>query len=149
MVKGHVMAMIASMLVLCLAGAFLLYAFSLRQEPTGKDSIFHAIFVSANGLNKDSDVMLGGVKIGFVNSIALDPVNAVADVTFTIRGDLALPEDTEIEIGSASMTGDDVLKIFPGHSHIFLKDHAKIINTRPALSLEQQISNYIFNAGKL
>lgn len=149
MVKGRVMAIIGSLMVVCLTAGFLLYALSLKQDLNGKETSFHAIFMSANGLSEGADVDLGGVKIGSVRSITLDTQNAIADVVFTIRENISLPEDTEIEIGAASMTGDNVLKIRPGHQKIFLKQNARITNTRPLLSLEQQISNYIFNTGKL
>lgn len=149
MIKGRGGAFWASAGVLILAGGFLLYGLQLSQGPTGRLKIYHASFTSANGLAKGAGVELGGVTVGRVDGIRLNSELAVADVTFGVEKRVRLPSDTAVTIGAPSMSGDNVLKILPGKSESFLEEGSTIVDARPLLSLEQQISNYIFNAGKL
>lgn len=149
MVKGRGGAFLASAGVLFLTGGFLLYGAQLSQGPTGKFKTYHASFASANGLSKGAGVELGGVSVGRVDGIRLNPELAIADVTFSIQKQVRLPSDTAVTIGAPSMSGDNVLQILPGKSPSPLAVGSTIVDARPLLSLEQQISNYIFNAGKL
>lgn len=139
----------ASTLVLVLTGAFLFYGLTLNHVPEGRASLFHAIFSSANGLDAGDDVMLGGVRVGTVRSIRLNATDGVADVAFSVREHLSLPVATSVRISAASMTGGNVLEVVPGKGRDSLKNGAIITDAFPMLSLEQQISNYIFGAGKL
>ncbi|GBQ04736.1 MULTISPECIES: MlaD family protein [unclassified Saccharibacter] len=149
MIKGRGGAFLASAAVLCLAGGFLLYGARLSQGPVGDLATYHASFPSANGLAKGAGVELGGVSVGHVEAITLNSELAIADVRFDVEKSIRLPSDTAVTIGAPTMSGDNVLKILPGKSASFLAEGSTIIDARPLLSLEQQISNYIFNAGKL
>lgn len=149
MIRGRGAAFLASTLVLVLTGGFLFYALTLRQGPVGPQTGYKAVFISASGLAAGADVALDGVVVGRVQSVTLDPQTDLADVAFSVTQNLSLPADTAVTIGAISMTGDNALQLLPGHSPKLLKPGATITDARPLLSLEQQISNYIFNAGKL
>ncbi|QDH14590.1 MCE family protein [Oecophyllibacter saccharovorans] len=146
---GRGVAFAASMLVLVLTGVFLFYALTLRQGPVGPQTPYRAVFISASGLQGGDDVALDGVVVGRVNDVVLNTRTDMADVAFTVDQSLKLPVDTAVTIGALGIGGNNALQLLPGKSQDLLKPGAVITNARPLLSLEQQISNYIFGAGKL
>ncbi|MXV44561.1 MCE family protein [Saccharibacter sp. 17.LH.SD] len=148
-IKGRGGAFLASACVLVLSAAFIIYGYALNHGPLGDRTVFHASFSSANGLAAGSDVDLGGVTVGRVRSITLNSDIAVADVAFDVESQLVLPSDTAVSIAAPTVGGDDALFLEPGHSRTPLKPGSTILNAHPLLSLEQQISNYIFGAGNL
>ncbi|EHH68509.1 putative toluene tolerance protein [Gluconobacter morbifer G707] len=139
----------ASGLVLVVAGAFLLYSNDLRKGPAMQGKTLHASFNSANGLKVGANVDLAGVTIGRVNAITLDPRTQMADVAFTMDRRITLPDDTAVGINAPTMTADNALEIHPGHSRTALPPGGTIRDTQDQLSLEQQVSNYIFGGGSL
>lgn len=141
-------AIMAGGLVLAVAAGFVAYALELRGGgPPG--TVLHAMFNSANGLDAGADVDLAGVRVGRVRSVRLDPASDMAEVTFTVDSRLHLPADSAVSIGAPSMTADDALLLQPGHDSRALPPDGWIKDTRDAVSLEQQVSNYIFGGGKL
>ncbi|GBQ45911.1 toluene ABC transporter periplasmic protein [Komagataeibacter sucrofermentans DSM 15973] len=108
-----------------------------------------ARFVSANGLKVGADVDMDGVPVGRVTSIALDPATYMANVGFTLDRTVLLPEDTTISIGSPTLTADTALMVEAGQAPGRIAPGTVITNTREPLSLEQQVSNYIFGNGGL
>ncbi|QDH16153.1 MlaD family protein [Swingsia samuiensis] len=148
--RGRGGAILTSGLVLVVAGLFLVYSQEMRDGNGIPSATLHAQFNSANGLKSGADVSLAGVTVGRVQSIDLNPATQMADVTFTVDKRLHLPVDTAVGIGSPTMTSDNALQIHPGKegSHI-LATGAVIKDTQDQLSLEQQVSNYIFGGGKL
>lgn len=142
-------AIVFSGLVLLVAGAFYAYA-RASQVDLGHDR-YHltARFISANGLHVGAEVQLAGVPVGRVTAITLDPVSAMANVGFTVDRALQLPADSAVTIGSATMTDEDALMVQPGKAPTHLAPGAVITNAQEAVSLEQQVSNYIFGNGGL
>lgn len=147
--KGRGGAFVASGCVLLAAGGFVAYGLGLLAGPDRHMTHYHAVFSSTNGLDDGADVDLGGVTVGRVRSITLNPETAVVDVLFAVQDDLKLPADTAVAIAAPTIGGDNALQILPGKSTRTLTAGATILDARPLLSLEQQISNYIFGAGKL
>ncbi|QHI96390.1 MCE family protein [Aristophania vespae] len=139
----------ASAGVLVLTISFVLYALRLSQGDTNSLTSYKASFISANGLAAGAKVTLGGVVIGRVNSITLNPVLGKVLVAFGVDSQFHLPADTAVTIGSSTLTGENALKLLIGKSHESLAAGSTINDARPLLSLEQQISNYIFNVGGL
>ncbi|GBQ68685.1 toluene ABC transporter periplasmic protein [Ameyamaea chiangmaiensis NBRC 103196] len=149
MAQGRGGAIVASAAVLALGVGFASYVWKTERGPVGEDYPLAARFVSANGLTPGADVDLAGVPVGKVGSISLDPETQMAIVHFRIDRRLSLPSDSVLTVGAPSMTGDNALLIEPGHGPERLASGALVTNTREPLSLEQQVSNYIFGAGSL
>ncbi|AOX19732.1 organic solvent ABC transporter substrate-binding protein [Kozakia baliensis] len=137
-------AFVASALVLVVAAGFALYAGAQRHGPVNETQRMSARFVSANGLNPGAEVVLAGVRVGTVKSIALNEKTQMADVNFMLNRDIHLPSDSVVGIGAPTMTSDNALQITPGHAAHLLASGETISNTRDQMSLEQQVSNYIF-----
>jgi len=137
------------MLVLVVAVGVAVYAGAMQRGPVRSGYVLHGRFVSANGLHVGADVDLGGVAIGRVVKIALDPATQMAQVDFTVPDRLRLPEDTTLGIGAPTMTADNALQVLPGKSAGTLAAGATVLHTTDQVSLEQQVSNYIFGGGNL
>ncbi|PYD48095.1 MlaD family protein [Novacetimonas pomaceti] len=142
-------AIISSGLVLLVAAGFCAYARASQMGPDRAGRPLTARFISANGLKVGADVELGGVSVGRVTSIVLDPTTYMANVGFTVDRAVNLPANTSISIGSPSLTADMALMVQAGDSPKMLPPNATITDTHEPLSLEQQVSNYIFGNGGL
>ena len=140
-------AITASTLVLVLALGFYGYATSLSGGEAGAVYSLNATFLSSNGLQVGADVMLAGVPVGTVTSIALDERTMLSQVRFRIDRRLRLPVDSRLSIGSSTLTSGNALMISPGRSAQPLSPGATVTDTCASTSLEQQVSQYIFGAG--
>ncbi|GAN68910.1 MlaD family protein [Acetobacter orleanensis] len=147
--RGRAGASIFSGAVLAGTLAFALYARATQIVPGQDQYDLSARFVSANGLKHGADVDLGGVLVGRVSSITLDPVSQMAIVRFRLNAELKLPEDSVLTIGSSTLSSDNALQIEPGTSHTPVKPGTMMTHTVEPSSLEQQVSNYIFGGGNL
>ncbi|GBQ90072.1 toluene ABC transporter periplasmic protein [Acetobacter nitrogenifigens DSM 23921 = NBRC 105050] len=135
--------------VIALTAGFALYAHGLQTGFGAKRYPLSARFISANGLAPGADVMISGVPVGRVDTIRLNPASAMAEVAFEVDDRLHFPTDSTLSVGSATMSGDNALIIEPGASSVLTKAGDVLGNTREPMSLEQQVSNYIFGNGGL
>ncbi|WP_428393059.1 MlaD family protein [Lichenicoccus sp.] len=142
-------AVLASASVIAVTGGFCAYTVLQRHQAGGPRYGLEAIFTSANGLQAGADVRIGGVTVGRVASITLDPATFVTKVAFRIDDRYRLPADTSLSIGSSGFTAADALLVEPGHAGRRLAPGATIRDTHAMLSLEQSISQYIFGGGGL
>ena len=140
-------AVTASTLVLLIAVGFYLYAATLGGRAVGADYGLKATFLSSSGLQVGADVLLAGVPVGVVTSIALDDRTMLSDVSFRLEDRLHLPIDSGLSIGSSTLTSANALMIDPGRSPQMLKPGGTLTNTCGLASLEQEVSQYIFGSG--
>ncbi|MFT8462103.1 MlaD family protein [Acetobacter persici] len=147
--RGRAGASIFSGAVLAGTLAFALYARATQTAPGQDRYDLSARFVSANGLKRGADVDIGGVTVGRVSSITLDPASQMAIVRFRLNSDLKLPEDTTLTIGSSTLSSDNALRVEPGKSRTMVAPGTTMTHTIEPSSLEQQVSNYIFGGGNL
>ncbi len=146
--RHGITATMASALVLCLAIGFYGYAAQLNGDRAQVSYGLKAVFLSSNGLHGGADVILAGVVVGQVTDVALNQRTMESDVAFRLDSALRLPADTRLSIGSSSLTSGSALLIEPGRSHQMLASGATLSDTCEPVSLEQQVSQYIFgNAG--
>ena len=91
---------------------------------------------------------MGGVRIGSVERISLDPDTFTARVVMTISDRYRnLPDDTSASILTSGILGDQYVGLEPGGSPEYLGDGDQILITQSALVLEQLISRFLFNSG--
>lgn len=142
----NVSAYMASTLVLIIAIGF--YAYSkIILFGSGEDRYtIEAQFYSSNTVNPGGKVILSGIPVGVIKSIHLNKKTFMSDVKMDIDNNIQLPKDSQFIISSISMTDDGVIMIKPGKNKDTIKPRDKITNTLPYVSLEQQISNYIFGS---
>ena len=133
--------------VLTAAGGFLVYAANtadVRAADGGYD--LTANFRKAEGIGVGSDVRIAGVKVGTVADMSLDPRTYYANVTFTIRGNVKVPEDSLAKITSASLLGDSYIAIDPGGAETMLEPGQAITHTQSSVSVGDLIGKFIHGA---
>ncbi|RFF28275.1 MULTISPECIES: outer membrane lipid asymmetry maintenance protein MlaD [unclassified Wenzhouxiangella] len=139
------------------AGIFLLLAIAAlvflalhatdRGVVSGDSYELTASFSNVGGLKPRASVSMGGVTIGMVESIDLDPETFEAEVTLLISSEYDnLPEDTSASILTSGILGDQYVGLEPGGSPEALADGDRILITSSAMVLEQLISRYMFNS---
>ena len=107
-----------------------------------------ARFANTGGLNKGSTVMLGGVTVGRVEGIRLDPGDFSAIVDMSIIREVQLPADTMASIKTSGLIGDKFVALAPGAEESLLKPSERIVMTESAVELESLISKMAFGSVK-
>jgi phospholipid/cholesterol/gamma-HCH transport system substrate-binding protein len=107
-----------------------------------------ARFANVGDLRDRAPVKIGGVTVGMVESIALDPVSfeAVVNMSLAARYD-EIPSDTGASVLTSGVLGDRYIGLEPGGAPDMLQDGDELFITQSALVLEQVIGKYLFNAG--
>ena len=122
--------------VLVAAVGFALYAGQSSGLQLGGASYpLTARFRSAEGISVGTDVRLAGIAVGSVTGLELDPKTFEAAVTFTVLGDLAIPDDSDVKIASESLLGGNYVEITPGASEVTLAPGDQMVNTQSSVSL--------------
>ncbi len=140
-------------------GLFLLFAIVslcvLAFKVSGLTSLFPeksydvtAAFDDIGGLKVRAPVKIGGVQIGEVSQIRLDPVTFKAVVQMNILATFSdIPDDSSAGIYTAGLLGDNYIAISPMYSKTFLKNGSEIEMTRSAMVLEKLIGQFIYKLG--
>lgn len=121
--------------VLATAVGFVIYAGESRGGIGGDSYPLSARFRSAEGIGVGTDVRLAGIGIGSVTGLRLDPQTFEAEVTFSVQGDLAIPDDSDVKIASESLLGGSYVEITPGASEIALAPGDQLVNVQSSVSL--------------
>ena len=109
----------------------------------------NARFSNVADLKTRSPVKIGGVTVGLVEKISLDPVTVDALVKMQIdRRFSDIPSDTSASILTSGMLGDRYIGLDPGGAMEALTDGDEIFITQSAVVLETLISKYLFNNDK-
>lgn len=106
-----------------------------------------AQFENIGGLRPGSAVTLAGVRIGRVQSIAIDPQTFQANVIMRIDTEHnQIPEDSSASILTAGLLGEQYIGLSPGGMDTVLQDGSDIMLTQSALVLENLIGQFLSNA---
>jgi phospholipid/cholesterol/gamma-HCH transport system substrate-binding protein len=90
-------------------------------------------------------VKIGGVQVGEVSKITLDPVTFKAVVKMKIQNQFNnIPIDSSAGIYTAGLLGDNYVSISPMYSTTFLNNGSKIEMTHGAMVLEKLIGQFIY-----
>ena len=118
-------------------------------QDLGDDSyIISARFTNVGDLKNRAPVKVGGVSIGLVNDVTLDPVTFEAVVKMRIdRRINELPADTSAAILTSGVLGDRYVSLEPGGDPAFLEDGDELFLTQSAVVLEELIGKYLLNPG--
>ena len=103
-----------------------------------------AKFENSSGLKRGAVVEIAGVKIGQVASISLDSESQESLVWLEINQGVDIQDDAIASIRTAGIIGDKFIKISTGGGDL-LVDGDEIIETEPAISIEELVSKYIFD----
>ncbi len=135
--------------VLAIAAGFLIYALQITGAgPQPGSYELRAAFRSVEGVRVGTDVRLGGVKVGSVTRLDLNPQTFMAEARFTIRDGIELPDDSTALISSEGLLGGNFLEIMPGGSPFNLEAGAEIEDTQGAVSLTGLLMKFVGGAAE-
>jgi phospholipid/cholesterol/gamma-HCH transport system substrate-binding protein len=133
--------------VLAVAGGFLYFAYNNSNVKPIDGYALNAAFSNISGIAPGSSVRVGGIKIGVVESLDLDPKSFQAIAKMRIRNDVKLPKDSSAAVQSTGLIGEKFLALEPGGDEANLNDGDKIAFTQPSVSLEEMIGKFVFSGG--
>ena len=107
--------------------------------------VLHADFNNVGSLKDRSPVKLGGVTIGEVTHIGMNPQTFRARVTMRIEPRIKLPVDTGASIYTQGLLGEQYVAIQPGGMLQNLKPGATITLTQGAVNIDQLIGQMVFD----
>ena len=133
---------LASLLVLAIASTNKKFGFgSSSYELT-------ANFTNLGQLRPQAPVKIGGVVIGQVSAIELNPTTFESVVTLSINNQFnELPADTSAGIFTSGLLGENYIGLSPGGDPEVLKPGEQIAFTQPAVDLLQLVGKYMFSGG--
>ena len=141
-VGAFLLLSLASLLVLAIASTNGKFGFG---EPTYP---LKARFTNLGQLRPMAPVKIGGVPIGKVAAIELDPKKLDAVVVLDIDARYKdLPIDTSASILTGGLLGESYVGLQPGGDVETLKPGEEIAYTTPAVDLIQMAGKYIFGGG--
>lgn len=104
-----------------------------------------AEFDDIGQLKVRSPVKIGGVTVGEVTQIHLNPQSYRAIVTIRLDSHVRdIPSDSSASILTAGLLGDNYIAITPMYSGEFLKSGGQIEETHSAMILEKLIGQFLF-----
>jgi phospholipid/cholesterol/gamma-HCH transport system substrate-binding protein len=141
-VGAFLLLALASLLVLALASTNGKFGFGAHTYP------LKARFTNLGQLRTSAPVKVGGVTIGNVADIQLDPAKFDAVVTLAIDDRYQdLPVDTSAQILTGGLLGESYVNLQPGGDTESLKPGEEIGFTSPAVDLMQLVGKYMFSGG--
>ncbi len=133
-------------LVLVAAVAFLVFAYNKAGQRSFNGYALSARFSAIDGLQLGSDVRIGGVKVGEVTHIGIDPESYLAQVQMTVEHELKIPVDSVASVSTDGLLGGKFLGLLPGSSDTMLKPGARISRTQASVSLESMLGQFIYSS---
>ncbi|XNM66160.1 outer membrane lipid asymmetry maintenance protein MlaD [Escherichia coli] len=122
---------------------------SLRTEPTYR---LYATFDNIGGLKARSPVRIGGVVVGRVADITLDPKTYLPRVALDIDERYNhIPDTSSLAIRTSGLLGEQYLAMNIGFEDpelgtTILKDGGTIQDTKSAMVLEDLIGQFLYNS---
>jgi len=138
---------VGAFLLLSLASLMVLAVASTNRRFGGSgDYVLTARFSQIGQLRKQAPVKVGGVTIGQVANIALDPVRYDSIVTLALDSKFTgLPADTSAGIFTSGLLGESYIGLQPGGDVDVLNSGDEIVFTQPAVDLIQMVGKYMFS----
>lgn len=141
-VGAFLLLALATLLVLAIASTNNNFSFGFGN----KTYPVTARFTDLGQLRPQAPVKVGGVTIGRVGGIQLDPVRFDSIVTLDIDNRYnELPIDTSATILTGGLLGESYVDLQPGGDMESLQPGEEIAFTTPAVDLIQMVGRYMFS----
>lgn len=135
-------------IVLLAAIGFILYVANATNSVGGNSGLtLKASFRSADGITAGTDVRMAGVKIGTVTDMRLDSESFRAEIIFSLRENLEIPDDSGVAVSQDGLLGGSYVEIIPGGSEFKLKDGEEFLDTQGSVSLVSLLLKFV-SSGK-
>ena len=135
-------------IVLLAAIGFILYVANATNSVGGNNGLtLKASFRSADGITAGTDVRMAGVKIGTVTDMRLDPESFRAEIIFSLRENLEIPDDSGVAVSQDGLLGGSFVEIIPGGSEFKLQDGEEFLDTQGSVSLVSLLLKFV-SSGK-
>lgn len=144
---SNVIETVMGAVVLTVAGGFLYFAYNNSNVKAVDGYAIKADFTSVSGVGIGSDVRIGGIKIGVVETLELDPKTYEAVLSMRISEEVKLPKDSSAAIQSASLLGEKFVTIEPGGADELMQDGDTLSYTQASVNLEEMIGKFVFSGG--
>src|SRR5690242_16744575 len=112
--QKNVLETLMGAVVLIVAATFLIFAYQGSQTHVEGGYKVNARFGDASGISLGSDVRIGGVKVGVVTDLTIDPKTYAAVMGMQIERNIQIPKDSSAAIVCAGLLGDKYIAITPG-----------------------------------
>ena len=139
---------VGAFLVLALASVLVLAVASTNGKfGFARDSYeLTARFTNLGQLRPNAPVKVGGVTIGSVSKIDLDPVKFDTIVTLAIDSRFnEIPIDTSAQILTGGLLGESYVGLQPGGDLEVFQPGEELVYTQPAVDLMQMVGKYMFS----
>ncbi len=134
--------------VLVIAAGFLYTAYNGRQLQSVKNGYrINAVFDDVTGIATGSDVRVGGVKVGVVDGLSVDPKTYRAKLVLLVKHDIQMPSDSSATILGDGLMGSKFVALEAGADENMLPEGGLISITQSSVSLEQLIGKFVFSGG--
>lgn len=133
--------------VLAAAIGFFLYASGSGTGSGGGSYDLQAHFRSAEGIGVGTEVRLGGVPVGSVTAMDLNPDTFLAETTISVLDTIILPDDSAIAIASEGLLGGSFVEVIPGGSPFNLEEGGEFIDTQSSVSLITLLLRFFGGSG--
>lgn len=131
-------------LVLLVAAGFMVFAYQSSNLKTVNGYPLKAKFSSVAGIALGTDVRIGGIKVGVVSDMELDPDTYQAVVSLQIKDGIKIPDDSSVAVVSDGLLGSKYVKLEPGADDKMLASGGMITHTQSAVNLEELIGKMAF-----
>ena len=110
-----------------------------------KTYMVEAMFDNIGGLKARAPVKSAGVVVGRVDTVTFDNTMFQARVTMSIDSKYQFPADTEAQILTSGLLGEQYIGLMAGADEEVLESGSKIRRTQSAMVLEQLISKLMYS----
>lgn len=145
--KHNIVETIIGAVVLAVAAVFVVFAYSATGVRSVNGYEVTARFERVDGIAVGSDVRIGGIKVGTIGGMSLDPKTYLAVVRLNIDQSVKLPVDTVAAISSTGLLGDKFMALVPGGDEKMLEPGGVIQYTQASVSIEDLIGQFMFSQG--
>lgn len=135
--------------------ALLIFALGLfvlggQQRTFGKTINVKSVFTNVGGLKKGSNVLFGGVKVGTVKSLSLQPGNKVlVEMQIEDEAQKFIPKNALVSLGSDGLIGSKLLEIEGGNLQAGFIQDGNTMQTGQSSSLEEMFKTLQVNNNNL
>lgn len=128
----------------------LLWVFFEKNEVRSNEDLLSvtAYFQSVAGISKGTDVKLGGVKVGRILDVKLDPESLTPLLVIGLNKTYKISADSSFAIKSEGIMGGKFVSIEVGSGETPITEGQIFYNNQSSLDLESVVSQVVFGGEK-